>query len=219
MLKQMLLLSNGLRMLDVGCGGFGVAAVACQIYRAAGGANPISGAVPSTGEQVLWGATAILNGLGIYGTVADGVVVSSGRPKTEKYFRVEGGGSGVASSQNRITVNADGSIRINPGCSGQLCVSVGNSDHATYFLSNKRPDGTVVVFEVDAELHNQIMSSAIPQRPVPGIPRDPSAPKIVDPNQPGVALELPKVWEAVLEKHSSNARVYSHDEFLREFGN
>jgi len=139
-------------------------------------------------------------------------------PKTETYFRVEGGGSGSATSQNRITVNTDGSIKINPGCSGQLCVSVGSADHASYFLTNKRPDGSVVVFEVDAGLHKQIMDRAIPQRPIPGIPRDPSAPKIVDPNQPGVALELPKVWESLLEKNSSNARVYSHDEFLKEFG-
>ncbi|MDT3723244.1 DUF637 domain-containing protein [Pseudomonas oryzihabitans] len=139
-------------------------------------------------------------------------------PKTERYFRVEGGGSGSATSQNRITVNADDSIKINPGCSGQLCVSVGSADHASYFLTNKRPDGSVVVFEVDAGLHKQIMDSAIPQRPIPGVPRDPSAPKIVDPNQPGVALELPKVWESLLENHSSNARAYSHDEFLKEFG-
>ncbi|WP_216614969.1 hypothetical protein, partial [Pseudomonas aeruginosa] len=139
-------------------------------------------------------------------------------PKTETYFRVEGGGSGAATSQNRITVNTDGSIKINPGCSGQLCVSVGSADHASYFLTNKRPDGSVVVFEVDAGLHKQIMDSAIPQRPVPGVPRDPSAPKIVDPSQPGVALELPKMWESLLEKHSSNARLYSHDEFLKEFG-
>ncbi len=95
---------------------------------------------------------------------------------------------------------------------------MGSADHASYFLTNKRPDGSVVVFEVDAGLHKQIMDSAIPQRPVPGVPRDPSAPKIVDPSQPGVALELPKMWESLLEKHSSNARLYSHDEFLKEFG-
>nr|WP_314489732.1 DUF637 domain-containing protein [uncultured Pseudomonas sp.] len=139
-------------------------------------------------------------------------------PKTETYFRVEGGGVGAATSQNRIVVNADRSISINSNCSGQLCVSVENADHARYFLSNKRVDGSVVVFEVDAELHRKIMSSAVPQRPIPGVPRDPSVPKIVDPNQPGTALELPRVWESLLEKNSRNARVYSQDEFLKEFG-
>jgi filamentous hemagglutinin len=49
-----------------------MASTAGQVYRAASGANPISGATPSTGEQVLWGASAILNGLGIYGAVVEG---------------------------------------------------------------------------------------------------------------------------------------------------
>ena len=138
--------------------------------------------------------------------------------ETETYFRVEGGGSGSATSQHRITTNANGTININSGCSGQVCVSVGNSDHATYFLTNKRADGSVVVFEVDAKLHKEIMDNAIPQRPVPGIPRDPSAPKIVDPNQPGTALELPKVWDKLLEKNSSKARILSAEDYFKEFG-
>lgn len=133
-------------------------------------------------------------------------------------FRVEGGGSGTKTSQNRIIANEDGTITINPGCAGQICVSVGNADHATYYLTNKRPDGSVVVFDVDAGLHKEIMDRVIPQKPVPGIPRDPDAPKRVDPGQPGYSLELPKVWESLLEKNSSNARVYTQDEFLKEFG-
>ncbi|KDM90062.1 hemagglutinin repeat-containing protein [Photobacterium galatheae] len=136
---------------------------------------------------------------------------------TETYFRVEGGGAGTRTSQHRIMVNNDGSIKINQGCSGQLCVSVGNADHAFYYLTNKRPDGSVVVFEVDASLHKNIMDSAIPQRPIPGVPRDPNAPKIVDPNQPGTALELPKIWDELLEKNSSNARVLTQDEFIKEY--
>lgn len=138
-------------------------------------------------------------------------------PGKEKYFRVEGGGAGTATSQYRITANSDGSISINPGCAGQLCVSVGNADHATYYLTNKRPDGSVVVFDVDAKLHKEIMEKAVPQRPVPGVPRDPSAPKVVDPSKPGTALELPRMWEALLERGSSNARVYTQSEFLKEF--
>ncbi|MDX9678152.1 hypothetical protein [Pseudomonas zeae] len=49
-------------------------------------------------------------------------------------------------------------------------------------------------------------------------PRDPTAPKIVDPSKPGTALELPQIWESLLEKNSSNARVYSQEAFLKEFG-
>ncbi|MCD9460997.1 hypothetical protein [Marinibactrum halimedae] len=136
---------------------------------------------------------------------------------TTTYFRVEGGGSGTKTSQNRILVNDDGSIDFNPQCTGQLCVSVGNSDHASYYLTNNRPDGTVVVFEVDNDLHDFIMESAIPQRPVPGVVRSPEAPKVVDETKPGTALELPKVWESLLKEHSSKARVLTQQEFFEEF--
>lgn len=94
----------------------------------------------------------------------------------------------------------------------------GGADHAVYYLNKKRPDGTVIVFEVDAGLHKKIIERAIPQKPIPGISRDPNAPKIVDPTTPGTSLELPKMWELLLEKHSSNARVYSQSDFLKEFG-
>ncbi|MGN9471173.1 VENN motif pre-toxin domain-containing protein [Pseudomonas syringae pv. aptata] len=148
------------------------------------------------------------------------VIVGSakgGSPEPVTYFRVEGGGSGTKTSQNRITANEDGTITINPGCAGQICVSVGNAEHATYYLTNKRPDGSVVVFDVDAGLHKEIMDRVVPQRPVAGMTKDPDAPKRVDKDQPGYSLELPKVWESLLEKNSSNARVYTQDEFFKEF--
>ena len=145
---------------------------------------------------------------------------SSAKASSETYFRVEGGGSGTQTSQNRINVNSDGSVTINSGCSGQLCVSTNGPNHAAYYLTNRRQDGSVVVFEVDAKLHKQIMDTAVPQRPVPGVPKDPNAPKIVDPTkgQPSVSLELPKVWDKLIEKNSSNARVLTKEEFLHEFG-
>lgn len=96
-------------------------------------------------------------------------------------------------------------------------MSVGNADHSIYYLTNRRPDGSVVVFDVDAALHKEIMDRVIPQRPVVGIPKDPDAPKRVDKGQPGYSLELPKMWESLLEKHSSNARVYTQEEFFKEF--
>ena len=175
---------------------------------------PVGKATAGVGDKGA-GISADADGFGVYPKAPSTVET----PKTEQYFRVEGGGAGAATSQNRLTANADGSISINPGCTGQLCVSVGDAAHANYYLTNKRPDGTVVVFDVDAKLHSEIMANAVPQRPIPGVNRDPSAPKIVDPTKPGTALELPKVWESLLEKHSSNARVYSHEEFLKEFGN
>lgn len=79
---------------------------------------------------------------------------------------------------------------------------------------------TVVVFEVDANLHKTIMDAAIPQRPIPGIPKNPNAPKIVDPGKgdPSISLELPKVWDKLIEQNSSKARVLTKEEFLNEFG-
>ncbi|MEM7775302.1 MAG: DUF637 domain-containing protein [Pseudomonadota bacterium] len=139
-------------------------------------------------------------------------------PENVPYFRVQGGGTGPKVSQHRITTNSDGSITINSGCSGQLCISVGNADHAIYFLTKKRPDGSVVVFDIDRATHNRIMEAAVPQRPIPGIPRDPNAPKIVDPNQPGTAIELPRMWASVLERGASNSRTLTPEQFLKEFG-
>ncbi|HDU8611201.1 TPA: hypothetical protein RG697_002830 [Morganella morganii] len=123
---------------------------------------------------------------------------------SETYFRVEDGGS----------------VTINSGCSGQLCVSTNGPNHASYYLTNKRSDGSVVVFEVDANLHKTIMDAAIPQRPIPGIPKNPNTHKIVDPGKgdPSISLELPKVWDKLIEQNSSKARVLTKEEFLNEFG-
>ncbi|MEJ9378633.1 VENN motif pre-toxin domain-containing protein, partial [Gallibacterium anatis] len=145
---------------------------------------------------------------------------SLGYEKTTTYFRVEGGGTGNKTSQNRISINKDGTISINSGCSGQICISTKSPNHALYFLSERRKNGSVIVFEIDNTLHEQIMSSAVPQKPIPGIPRDINAPKIVDENkgQPSINLELPKVWDRLLEKHSSKARILTEEQFKNEYG-
>ncbi|BFQ93391.1 hemagglutinin repeat-containing protein [Gallibacterium anatis] len=145
---------------------------------------------------------------------------SLGYEKTTTYFRVEGGGTGNKTSQNRISINKDGTISINSGCSGQICISTKSPNHALYFLSERRKNGSVIVFEIDNTLHEQIMSSAVPQKPIPGIPRDINAPKIVDENkgQPSINLELPKVWNRLLEKHSSKARILTEEQFKNEYG-
>jgi filamentous hemagglutinin len=61
------------------------------------------------------------------------------------------------------------------------------------------------------------MDKVIPQRPVAGVTREPDVPKRLDNGQPGYSLELPTMWESLLEKHLSNARVYTQDELLKEF--
>lgn len=85
-------------------------------------------------------------------------------------------------------------------------------------MSEKRPGGKVVVFEVDAKVHNDIMKNLVPQKPAPGTKNPPNSPKLVDENKPGFAIELPKIWNEVLEKESSKGRVMSQDEFFKEFG-
>lgn len=82
-------------------------------------------------------------------------------------------------------------------------------------MTNKRPDGSVVVFDIDAKTHKEIMDRVIPQHS--DGPRDRDAPKRVDEGQPGYSLVLPKIWESLLENSASNARVYTQDEFLKEF--
>jgi len=59
----------------------------------------------------------------------------------------------------------------------------------------------------------------VPQKPAPGTKNHPNAPKLVDINKPGFAIELPEVWNERLEKGSSKGRVMSQDEFFKEFGN
>ncbi|MEX9839398.1 VENN motif pre-toxin domain-containing protein, partial [Raoultella planticola] len=116
---------------------------------------------------LLGGMSAVVNSGALVKQFGKDVAAPNVKPgvtppkNSETYFRVEGGGNGTKTSQNRINVNADGSVTINSGCSGQLCVSTNGPNHASYYLTNKRPDGSVVVFEVDASLHKQIMDAAI----------------------------------------------------------
>lgn len=114
---------------------------------------------------------------------------------TETYFRVEGGSSKTKTSQNRVTANSDGTVSINSGCAGQLCVSTKGADHTTYFLTEKRPGGNVVVFELDKNLHDFIMKEAVAQNPrYRPVGSDPNSPKIVDPTKSGNSTAF---WESI----------------------
>ncbi len=134
-------------------------------------------------------------------------------PDGVPYFRVEGGGSGVATSRNALVVNADGTVSIVPGCTGAICVSVGNADHAVYYLTNKRPDGSVVVFEVDRATHNRIMGARVPQFGNSG-----ASVKVTDIDTPGMSIELNQAYSELMASGSSNGRVLTQQEFINEFG-
>ncbi|POP75305.1 hypothetical protein CXB37_15865 [Pseudomonas syringae pv. syringae] len=58
-----------------GCGGIGPAGIGCQLYMAGGGSNPVSGDQATSSERVMYGAQALLNGLGLFGAVYDGAAV------------------------------------------------------------------------------------------------------------------------------------------------
>jgi hypothetical protein len=131
------------------------------------------------------------------------------------YFRVQGGQGPRAGqvSQERLSVNHDGTVSINPGCNGQLCVSVGGPEHAAYYLSNSRPDGTVIVFEVDLATHNIITEASVQQFGNKG-----AGVKVTDKSTPGLSLELDDFYADLVASGSSNGRVLTQQEFLDEFG-
>lgn len=51
----------GAAYFEAGCGMPGIASTLCQSYRAAGGANPIDGKVPTDAERVTWALNAAAN--------------------------------------------------------------------------------------------------------------------------------------------------------------
>ena len=140
-------------------------------------------------------------------------------PEGVLYFRVQGGQGPRPgqTSQERLLVNPDGTVSINPGCSGQLCVSVEGPDHAAYYISNNRPNGEVVVFEVDLATHNRIMEARVPQAGNGGSPV-----QEVDPNVPegsrSTSLQLDQAYAELIANGSSNGRVLTQQEFFDEFG-
>ncbi|WP_183140335.1 VENN motif pre-toxin domain-containing protein, partial [Pseudomonas syringae group genomosp. 3] len=62
-------------LFAAGCGGIGPAGIGCQLYMAGGGSNPVSGDQATSSERVMYGAQALLNGLGLFGAVYDGAAV------------------------------------------------------------------------------------------------------------------------------------------------
>lgn len=131
-------------------------------------------------------------------------------------FRVQGGGLGYRSSQQRLTVNRDGGISINNQCSGQLCISINGPSHASYYLNN-RQGGNVTVFDISGEFKQQLIDSLVLQQGAKGT----NSPKITDVGKgsPSISIELPRSWNKKLEQHSSNGRVLSQEEFNKEFNN
>lgn len=121
------------------------------------------------------------------------------------YYRVQGGTG--KRSKMLITINQDGNVRIK---NATLNISTGSRNHANYYLSEKRPGGVIVRFDVPRWLHNFIYWEGIPQHGATSNPLNQggSAPKIVDPTKPpgqaheGVNFELPAIWAEWLEEYA-----------------
>ncbi|MCE1114313.1 MULTISPECIES: glycohydrolase toxin TNT-related protein [Pseudomonas] len=90
----------GLDAYNAGCGSSGVIGVACQLFTSLGGANPINGYEPTTGDRVLAGAGAILNSLGLVGAIRGGGVGGSAAESSV------GSGAKVIPPKNQATIGA-----------------------------------------------------------------------------------------------------------------
>jgi hypothetical protein len=110
---------------------------------------------------------------------------------------VQGGTPPLASRQH-IVLDSNGNPRINKTT---LNISIGNPEHAQYFLS-KRPGAEVTSFEIPKWMDDFIQGEAIPQANYKLNPLNQGglAPKIVDPTTPGRSYELPSIWSKWLEE-------------------
>ncbi|AIQ11290.1 hypothetical protein [Paenibacillus durus] len=124
---------------------------------------------------------------------------------TVKYYRVQT--KGEHGSFERMVVNDDGTISIVTKNSN-LNVSAETAEHAEYFMQKKGEGSYIIEFEVDSWFHDMIMEYAIPQKKYRTnlLNQGRTAPKIVDPHQPGLYLELPPVWLDWIEEIAKNAK-------------
>ena len=101
----------------------------------------------------------------------------------------------------KITVAGRVQLRVLPVHKGTLNVSTGDAKHAEYF-KGLRPGSEIFSFKVPKWFDDLIQESAIPQRRYRTNPKNQGglAPKIVDPHQPGLSLELPPIWSEWLNE-------------------
>jgi hypothetical protein len=114
-------------------------------------------------------------------------------------FRVQGGTPPLA-GRALIAIDANGNPQIQ---NTTLNVSIGDIQHARYFLSN-RPGAAITSFEIPKWLDDFIRNEAIAQDGYRSNPLNQGgqAPKIVDPTTPGRSYELPPIWSQWLQEYA-----------------
>lgn len=126
---------------------------------------------------------------------------AAGSTGTVKYYRVQGG-SGTGTSQELLTVEANGNLTFN-STSNELNLSTTTREHAYYFIECCRPGGKIIEFEVPKAFDIQMKQAAIPQYKSTQnlLNTNGTSPKIVDPNQPGDPFELTSYWHNLLKQN------------------
>ncbi|RMP67212.1 hypothetical protein ALQ19_200094 [Pseudomonas syringae pv. berberidis] len=89
-------------LFAAGCGGIGAAGIGCQLYMAGGGSNPVSGDQATSSERVMYGAQALLNGLGLFGAVYDGAAVGVRPGQVDGTLGAKGPASGLVSGETGV---------------------------------------------------------------------------------------------------------------------
>jgi len=134
---------------------------------------------------------------------------------TVKYYRVQGGNSGSASSRELIIAEPDGSLTFTDK-DRELYISTDDMDHAIYFITGigvnfngdlitrnppNRINGTIIEFEVPKWLDNQMKGEAIPQHRATLNSLSNNSPQIVDYTQPGHPFGIKKHWQTLIEQN------------------
>ena len=132
----------------------------------------------------------------------DGVLVHNTNCEV---FRVQGGESkkegGLGRSKPLIHIDSNGNVKIKEKT---LNISLGNSDHAKYYLKERRPGAVIVSFEIPKWLQDFIEETSIPQTGSTSniMNQGGLAPKLTDSTTPGTSYELPPIWAKWLEENA-----------------
>lgn len=134
---------------------------------------------------------------------------------TVKYYRVQGGGSGSATSRELLVLEPNGNMSF-ADKTKELYFSTDNIDHAAYYVNGtgtningkvitktpaNRPNGTIVEFEVPKWLDDKLKQDAIPQHKSGSNTLNNNSPQIVDYNQPGNPFGIKESWQTLIEEN------------------